>query len=304
MLWLIVTISAYFILAVVFLVDKYLLVGPIPSPKVYAFYIGILQALALLLIPFVNFIFPGFFYVFLGLASGFFFIIGLLWFYKGLRIFEASRIVPAIGGLLPIFTFFLIYVFSGGKEILGPWEFLSFLLLISGSFIITSKKGKKIPWESLKISAVAASTLSFYMVLAKYVYMVQPFWSGFIWIRIGALLAGIVLLFLFFKEIKEEVFKKREASSLKTTLIFLSNQTAGAGANILQNWAVALAPLVYVSVVNALMGTQYAFLFIFALVISLKFPKILKEEVSREVFFQKIAAILLIGGGLAILAFK
>ncbi len=304
MSWLLAAISAYFILAVVFLVDKYLLVGPIPSPRVYVFYVGALQALAFLLIPFVDFIFPGFFYVFLGLASGFFFIIGLLWFYKGLRVFEPSRIVPAIGALTPIFIFLLVYIFSGGEEILGLKGSLAFILLILGSVIITSKKTKKISWESLKISAVAAVLLAFYMVLAKYVYMVQPFWSGFIWIRVGALLASVVLLSLFFKEVKGEVFKKKESRSPKTTAIFLLNQAAGAAGNILQNWAVALAPLVYVSIVNALMGIQYAFLFIFALVLSLKFPKILKEEVSREVIFQKIVAILLIGGGLAILALK
>jgi len=41
---------------------------------------------------------------------------------------------------------------------------------------------------------------------------------------------------------------------------------------------------------------------IFAVLLSLKFPKILKEEVSREILLQKIVAILLIGGGLTLLA--
>ena len=55
MLWLIVAISAYLILAIVFLVDKYLLVGPIPNPKIYAFYIGTLGIAVLLLVPFIEF---------------------------------------------------------------------------------------------------------------------------------------------------------------------------------------------------------------------------------------------------------
>jgi hypothetical protein len=45
-------------------------------------------------------------------------------------------------------------------------------------------------------------------------------------------------------------------------------------------------------------------LFIFSLIISLWFPKILKEEVSRGIIAQKASAILLIGLGLAILAFR
>jgi len=59
--------------------------------------------------------------------------------------------------------------------------------------------------------------------------------------------------------------------------------------------------LAYVPVIHALNGTQYVFLFIFSIFLSLKFPQILKEEISKEVLFQKIIAILLIGGGLTLL---
>jgi hypothetical protein len=76
----------------------------------------------------------------------------------------------------------------------------------------------------------------------------------------------------------------------------------GALANILQNWAIALSPLVYVSLINALQGIQYAFLLIFTVFISLKFPKILKEEIKSQILIQKIFAIFLIIIGLAILS--
>ena len=69
-----------------------------------------------------------------------------------------------------------------------------------------------------------------------------------------------------------------------------------------QNWAIFLAPLAFLAIINALQGVQYVFLLIFAVLLSLKFPQILKEEISREIIFQKVVAILLIGGGLVILA--
>ena len=47
MLWLIVAVCSYLILAVVLLVDKHLLVSSIPSPKVFAFYVGVLGILSL-----------------------------------------------------------------------------------------------------------------------------------------------------------------------------------------------------------------------------------------------------------------
>jgi len=316
MLWLIIATSAYLILAIVFLVDKYLLVGPIPNPKVYTFYIGTLGILVLILAPFVGFSVPGARQIILSLLAGTLFIYGIFWLNYALRLFEASRVIPAIGGILPIFSFLLIYIFSGGKEIFTIWEFLAFILLIFGSVLIVYPKAEKgggeqmffgyekakISLKSFRISVTAAFFLALSFVLAKYVYMVQPFWSGYIWIRIGGFLGA--LSFIFSKEVREEILLKRVGFKKKTAVIFLSNQAAGASANILQNWAIALAPLVCVAIINALQGIQYVFLLIFTILLSLKFPQLLKEEISREILLQKIIAILLIGAGLALITLK
>ncbi|PIR02415.1 MAG: hypothetical protein CO031_01290 [Candidatus Nealsonbacteria bacterium CG_4_9_14_0_2_um_filter_37_38] len=313
MLWLIVAISAYLILAIVQLVDKYLLAGPIPSPKVYSFYVGALGILILILAPFVNFYVPEIKQIILSLVAGAIFIYALFWFYKALQKYEASRVVSAVGGILPIFTFGLVYVFSGGKEILKPWEFLSLILLILGGVLITYEKSKKISLKSFQISAIAAFFLALSFVLSKYVYMVLPFWSGYIWIKIGGFLMAIG--FLLTREVRSKLFKVKIARVVggwrpkKTAGIFLSNQAAGAGANILQNWAIALAPLICVPLINALQGVQYVALLIFVTLLSLTRPfwakKVgLKEEISKEVIFQKLFAILLIGTGLALLVLK
>ncbi len=301
MSWILIAISAYLILAIVSLVDKYLLVGPIPNPKVYTFYIGVLGVLVLFLAPFVGFSVPQPGQIILSLLAGAIFTYGLFWFYKALRDFEASRVVPAIGGILPLFTLGIVYIFSAGKETLGYFEFFAFILLILGSILITYERSKKISFKSLQISAIAAFFLSLSFVLTKYVYLAQPFWSGFIWIRIGGFLMAISF-FLLFKEIREEIFKKKVSFKKRTIGVFLSNQAMGAGAGILQNWAIFLAPLVCVAIINALQGVQYVFLLMFTVLLSLKFPQILKEEISKKILFQKIISILLIGGGLVLLA--
>jgi drug/metabolite transporter (DMT)-like permease len=322
MLWLIVAISAYFILAVVFLVDKYLLTKAIPNPKVYAFYVGTLGILVLVLAPFVGFYIPEKSQIALSLLAGAVFVYGLFWFYKTLQLFEASRAVPAIGGLTPLFTFGLIYLFTSGREVLSSRGLIAFILLVLGSILINLKKEKLINLKSFKFSILTAFFFSLAFVLTKYIYLVQPFWNGFIWKSIGGFLMA-ACFFIFFPEIKKEIFRyrvehinyvlsegeeedvvlfAREKFQKKTAVVFLSNQAAGAGAAILQNWAIFLAPLAYVPVIHALNGTQYVFLFIFSIFLSLKFPQILKEEISKEVLFQKIIAILLIGGGLILLS--
>lgn len=293
MSWLIAIISAYFLFAVVSLGDKYILKGP-PNPKIYAFYVGVLGILILLLIPFVGFSIPGIVGILFCLLAGAMYIFAILGAYEGLEKFEASRIIPAIGGFMPLFIFGLIYLFSGGEEVLGFKEIIAFILLILGSIFITWNPSKKVSFKSLQISAVTAFLFALSFVLTKYVYLMLPFWTGFIWIRISAFL--IALFFIFFKEVRKEIFSKKSSFSKKTSALFLFNQGLGAGAFILQNWAIALAGLAYLSIISAFQGVQYVFLFILTMLI-------LKEGISKKIVLQKIIAILIIGTGLAILAF-
>ena len=298
MLWLIVIISAYFLLAIAAIIDKYLVSGPIPGPKVYTFYIGFLGILALFLIPF-GFLIPEPCIIILALLAGAIRIFALFGFFSALQLFEASRVVPAIGGILPLFTLGLVYLFEG-KVILGPGEILAFTLLVLGSVIITLEKEKFITLKSLQISAASAFLFSLSFFLSKFVYLAQPFWSGFIWIMIGEFLTA--LFFFFSKEVREELFKKRISFKKKTAATLLFAQGTGAGGFLLQNWAIALVPLGFLAFINALEGTKYIFLLIFIVLLSLKFPRILKEEISKKVIFQKLFAVLLIGAGLAVLA--
>lgn len=295
-----VAILAYFLFAVVALIDKYLLDESIPNPKVYSLYVGILGIWALTLIPFVDFLIPDLRQIFLALASGALFIFAVFWYSRGLRSFEASRIIPAIGGLTPLFVFGLTYFL--GKENFGEKEGLAFLLLVVGSVFIVFQREKIVTLKSFKISAISAFLFSLSFFFAKIVYSVQPFWSALIWMRLGGFLGA--LSFIFLKEVREEIFLKRFTFKKKTAGIFLLGQSLGAGASILQNWAIFLAPMIYLAIINALQGVQYFFLFAFATLISFKFPRLLKEEISKGAIAQKIFAILFIGLGLLLLILK
>ena len=206
MIWLPIIIFAYLIFAVTSLIDKYLLTGP-PNPKSYSFYVGVLGISALVLVPFVGFSVPETSQILLSLLAGAIFVFAFFWFYTGLEKFEASKIVPAIGGILPLFTFGLVYLLSGGQEILGFKEIFAFFLLILGSVLINLERKRGITLSSLKISVIAAFFFSLAFVLSKYVYLGQPFWSGFIWMRIGGLLAAFC--FLLTKAVREEIFLKK-----------------------------------------------------------------------------------------------
>ena len=296
--WLIIALISYFILGAVSLGDKFLLSGK-PNPKVYAFYVGLLGGLVFLLIPFVGFYIPTFAQIILSLVSGAFSIFALYFLFKGLEYFEASRIVPAMGGLIPVFTLSLFFIFSKGKEFLNFTDNFAFILLVLGSVVITYEKNVKISFASLLISFIAALFFAFHFVLSKYIYLEQPFWNGFIIMRIGAFITA--LFFVFTKDVRKELFFKKPSFNKKTGSFFILNQTAGAGAFILQHFAVYLAGISYVSIVMALQGAQYVFIFIFSLLLSIKAPWVIKEDINKNILFQKTLAILFIFSGLIIL---
>ena len=306
MLWLIIAVLAYLLFAFVSLGDKYLLKGA-PEPKTYTFYVGVFSSFALILIPFVGFSVPGFVEILFCLLAGILLMIGVFATYEGLERFEASRIIPAMGGFVPVFTLAFTYLFSRGQAVLGIKEIIAFVLLVLGSILISYSPAKKLPFNSLKISAIAALFFSLGFVLSKYVYLMLDFWTGFIWIRIGAFLTA--LSFIVFKKSRREIFSAVPIFNKKTKVFFVFNQVIGSGAFILQNWAVALAGIVYLPIINALQGIQYVFLFIIVIFLSLGLPSWsrktgLKEKISKKIVFQKITAILFIGAGLIILALK
>jgi len=299
--WILTAILSYFFFAVVSLGDKYILSGK-PNPKIYVFYAGVLGALALALIPFVGFFVPDLSVVLLCLLVGAIYIFSLLGIFEGLEKYEASKIIPAIGGFSPFFVLILGYFFSGGKEIFSIFDFLAFLPLIAGSVLISLESGKRISFKGLGISAISAFLLALLFVLTKYVYLDVPFWTGFIWIRIGAFLTA--LFFLFTKEVKLEIFHRKFSFSGKTGAIFIMIQIAGAFASVLQNLAINWAGMAYLPIVIALQGVQYVFLFVLAILISSRFPKIFGEKFSKKSVLQKIVAIFLICCGLVFLILK
>jgi len=299
MLWIIITILSYFLLALTALGDKYLLSGP-PEPKSYNFFINLPGVLLLFLIPFVGFVRPDLRQTVLSLLAGSLSVFAGYFLYAALERFEASRVIPAIGGILPLFTLGIIYVSTGKAP--GPESLIAFFLLVLGSILISFEKGKEISLASFSFSTLSAFLFALSFVFIKNLYLELPFWTTLILIRLGAFLVSLV--FLFDKETRKEIFQKNSIFQKNTGVVFLATQGVGTAASRLQNWAIFLAPLGFLAFINALEGTRYVFLLFLSVFLSVKFPQVLKEQVSRQIILQKAVAILVIIIGLGVLAFS
>ena len=301
MTWLLVAILAYLFLAIVLLFDRYFLAGPLPSPKAYAFYVGILGFFAcFLILPFgVNI--PIFSVLLLGLIAGLVRIFAILFLSISISKEEVSRVVPAVGGLVPIFSFFLFLLFLPQTEILTLSQVVAFVLLIFGSILISLKK---ISFESfslnvLKYPLIAAFLLALSFFLTKTLFLKIDFLTGIFLILFGSSLGAIILLA--FSSSRKDIFGQK--LTRKISGLFLFAQALGGLGVILQFYSIFLAKPFQVSLINALEGIIYVFLLIFIYILSKWNPDLLKEEMRGANFFQKILATLLIVMGLAILAF-
>src|SRR3989338_9586066 len=109
-MWLFITVGAYFINAGVYVADKFLLSKRVHSSIAYAFYVGIWSIFNVSLLIFWPWL-PNLRELVLDLLAGFLFLVTLVFWYKALHQSEASRVVPIVGALVPVFSFILSFVF-------------------------------------------------------------------------------------------------------------------------------------------------------------------------------------------------
>ena len=319
-MWLIASISAYFINAGVYLADKFLLSKKIHSSIAYAFYVGIWSIFNLSLLIFEPWL-PTWRELTVDLMAGILFLITLVFWYKALHQSEATRVVPIVGALIPIFSLILSFAFLG--ERLTGQQLLAFIILICGGVLISVKQTKLYFYKKTKArikdifgnllgkiharyrprrrlivnSVVAALFFAAYYVLIKYIYTQQPFIGGFVWSRVGSFIG--VILMLTIPDWRQVIIKQQKtARTPKNLFFFLVVRLLAAAAFITLNWAISLGN---VAMINALQGAQYLFLFILVLIISSHFPGALDEQLGKGVWLQKLMGVILISLGLFLL---
>jgi len=297
MYWLLVIILAYLFFGFASLCDKLVLSGK-PKPNSYTFYVGVFSLVVILLIPFTKFSFPSSTALTWIILDAFVHIVGLYTMYVALEKFDVSRVIATIGATQPIFIFILTWLFWG-PQIMPIIDILAFSLLFIGSVIISIEKTPKITRDYLKITIFSSIMFSLDYIFAKFVFLNEKFLLGIIWIGIFIFLFALALLFK--KKSRKEIFAKQMIFNKKTQIVFLCAQAFGGIANFLQIFAISLAPIAFLAIMNSLRGIQYVFLFLLVLFISYFYPKVLKEELSKRIIFQKIISIIFIGIGLAIL---
>jgi len=290
MLWLYIALTAYFINALVFVIDKYLLAGQIPKYHAYAFGVSILSLASLFLIPF-GVVWLGMSYFLITLACGAAFFLGLMFLYKCIKESDVSVAATQTGTMGAIFT----YVFSTIilKDVLPPSSLVALLFLIAGIFFLGKIE------KHVFLSAVLAGLLfGLSYVLLKLSFNDGGFINGLFWTRMG--FVGSAFLSLLSGHIRREVWYSLHHASNHSKFLFVFNKVlAGIGFTILY-FAINLGNI---SVINSLLGIQFLFTFVIVLVLKERVSGI-KEKMDNGIFAFKLLGIISVLIGFFILFIK
>jgi uncharacterized membrane protein len=287
MLWLYLALLAYFINAVAFIIDKHLLASSIPKPFAYAFGVSLLSILSLVLIPF-GVLWPGLPYLLVALASGGAFFIALIFLYKSIRLSDVSVASTNVATISAICTYFFSTLILGDQLTINN-EF-AFGLLVLGIFSLGLVKK-----EIFKFSLLSGIFMGLSMVLLKWTFNSSDFINGIFWTRIGFL--GSAFAVLVSGTARKEIFNSFHNAPSSSLFLFVLNKIIAGTGFIIYYYAISLGS---VSLINALLGTQFVFIFILAIVFRQKISGI-SENLSGKILFEKITGVVLIGLGFLML---
>lgn len=299
MSWLLAVLGGHLLSAVSFILSKASLSKDFSNPYVFTFYVGLLGLVTAVLIPF-GFEIPTLYEIGFDLVAGSFFTAALICFFIALQQGETSRIVPLIGGGVPIFTLLFEWIFL--DEQLSTNMLWAFAILVVGSVVITYEKSTSAqPATSryrlfgLAITSAVLFAISF--GLTKIAFLSQPFISGFIWMRFGTFLAG--LLILASATHRKEIIQAAQNFKHKAGVLYVASQAFGGLGFILINYGITLTS---VAIVNALQGVQYVFLLLMVVIGSIKYPNLLKENLGKSSLTLKILGVIIISSGIYLIA--
>jgi len=284
-MWVIFSILAALCWAIVSIVDKYVLTKWVRKPIVPVMILGIIGLLASLFI----YLFHGFsplsyLNIIWAFVAGVLYILSMLFYFKAAKIEEISRIAP-LWYLTPVFVLILAAIFLG--EVFPLIKYLGIFLLVTGAIIISLKNLEKISiGRAFWFMILASLVLSGEAVITKHLLNFTDFWTVFSYIKIGTIFALIPIFYFSFKDLTSTV---KEHGKKVIGVISLAEILNLVG-KVFITIAIATG---YVTLVNALSSVQPFFVLLFAVILSIFYPSIIKEELNKPIIVQKLVAIIL-----------
>lgn len=295
MSWFIIALCASALWAISNHVDKYLIsryakqLG-IGALVLFSAAIGLPIALAIPLLG-VDVLAIGWLPALVMLASGSLFILALFPYMFALQHEDASTVTPTFQ-TIPLFGFALAAAFLG--EQLTVWQIIGGLTIIAAAISFVREPGSsRIRMRPLLQMLLASLILAITNFLFKLIAIESNFWVTGFWQYVGYAAAGVAIL-LAVPPYRREFAVALRVNSAAILGLNAANEIINAGGVLLMATATLMAPLALVQLAN---GFNPVFTFTFGIIITLLWPKLGREDISRATLLRKVGslAVLLVG---------
>lgn len=309
-IWILLVVIAQFFNAIVALVDKYIVTSRIVrKPSVYALYVSLLSVFAIIVflfswipipiegvsIPSISNVFvPDVFILSISLLAGFAFLGALVTLFTALKRSDASDVIPVVGATSAVGSLLLSFYLL--DAIITSHFILGFILLVIGTFFISLFRFKI---QTLFIAISSGALFALHFVCLKILFGYTHFDDAFFWSRVGIIISALILfLFMLMRSTSDKQAIKREMPKKSAIWIILANKTLAGIAGLLILKGIELGD---VTIVQALGGLQFVFLFGFAVLTGHSLPQACGEKCSRYDVWQKFISIGIITAGFILL---
>jgi drug/metabolite transporter (DMT)-like permease len=294
-------IFGYLLIASEAVCSKFLLADRVKSWRVYVFYIGVLSLFASVFAPF-GLHWYGWNILLVSLGSGVALFFYLMLLYQALHRHPAS-LVYVLSGVISSLGVLLLSRLTALEQFYTA-ALLGIIALILGGLLIAVKVEEFSLAKDTWLIVAAGFSMAVSLVLLKIAFNHQNFVSGYVYTRLGVVLgtASIFIMPSFRKEIKDLFATRRHEkknNDLKNFLAVTGAKTVSAIGMMLITFAIYSGS---VTVVNALVATQYLFIFLLSVLLSLRFKQIFQEDLSRRSLIMKVSGIVFVMTGVVLIA--
>lgn len=271
-----------------YLISRYLKGGAVGSMAIFS------ALFNLIALPIVFFIHPSVLTISLLDAlvlslNGSLLVLSVLCYFYALHKDEASFVVPFYQ-TIPVFGFILGYIVLG--ETITSAEAWGAIGVLLGALILSFEFEEKIRFKHSVVKLMLGSSLLYAIngVVFKFIALETGFWVSLFWAQVGQVAMGLIFLAFIpsYRHQFSAMLRENKAAVLGlnafSEVMFIVAESAMA-------FATLMAPLVFVQLVNSF---QPLFVFLIGIFLSIFFPKISNESLSRRHLLQKALGVVVV----------
>jgi drug/metabolite transporter (DMT)-like permease len=229
-------------------------------------------------------------------SSGLLYMGAMLFYLRALQSEEASVVAPFFQAA-PLFGFVLGYLVLG--ETLSPSQMAGGALIIGGTVLVSLRSD--LPDANFKtnfngrlaaLMLACALSLAVSSLIFKMFALRDEFWPTTFWMFVGEALFGAALLAI--ASYRRQFLALLRSNPAAVVSINAANELINLGGGLGTRFALVLAPL---GLVQAIGSTTTLFVFGFGVVLSVFFPALGRENLSRRKLWPKGLAAVLVAAG-------